>query len=777
MMNFNKSVTLGLTCGLLLLIALSFHLLYNSPSLGIALEWDLASGEHKVASSKPWSRLKAGDSITGVGGLRVGFLHLQTDNIYIRTRDELLSWFDAKREIFEKLSQPHVSLLVLRDGQEREILVSPRKAGFSFLSNLVFIHLIAGIVVFLIGIIVFNKIGRRKQGLVFLVMSCLIMLIFITNATSLMSEIVYEPTCFKFFNIVNIFCLPLGSAALFHLTLLLPRKRRFLERFPALALLFYGICILIVASLRIPVINALTAILCALSVASVICGFLVEKRPLEKQQMKWVLAGFLFGLGPWVLINAIPMLVIGERLTNDTVSAGFVVFIPLFMAFAIWKYRLMDIDTLFEGTFAYVTTILLLSVVDFGFLGLLNNHFSASQVIPGVFLPLLLVVSLYVVVRDRIRLFVRKVFRRIVLPEADVIASFSRRAKGLAPDGILEALADAVQEAFHIKELRVARRGDTGEDVLKLFHGRTDVVNLWEEPQFSDFFPQRFFVALVMTGGTGAEAVFLLGGLPGRRFYSRRDLAVLKALLAQATAFHENALLYDENFRQRNARLIEEQRHADEKEAIFKDLHDGIGGISANIHLLAELALNSSSPADMKKALSTISGLSQEGISEINTFLQSLDSEDATYETLTAELQHTGNSMLVPHRIDFRLERSGNPGGDARPGRLFSLNVTRIYKEALTNVIKHAKARSVVVRVDFSVGFFTLSIRDDGTGLSEGMTKGQGRGIDNMKKRAKNIGGVLFISAGKGACVELRVPLSCPEAGRALQNGNAAAVS
>jgi signal transduction histidine kinase len=760
-MNFNKSVILGLTFAFMLLLALSFYYLYNSPTLGIALEWDPVTQHHRVASTKPWSRLKTGDTIEGIGGFNVDYLQLQMDNIYVKSRDELFSWLGAKKEIFRKLSRPEVTLRILRDGKEMEIVATPRKAGVSFLNNLVFLHFIAGIIVFLTGIIVFNRLGKEEDGLVFLAMSLSIMLVFITNATSLMGEIVYEPAYLTMMNVANIVVLPFGNAALFHYTLLLPRKKNFLRRFPVLVPLFYGICILIVITLQIPIINSLLATLAVLTASSVLYSFLAESRPIERQQMKWVLAGFLFGLGPWILINGIPLLVLGRRLANDTVPAAFFVFIPLFTLFAIWKYRLMDIDALFEETFAYAVIILLLSVADLGLLGLLNTHYGEAPTFSGILPPLLLSLSLYIVVRDKIRLLVRKMFKRTVIPEADVIASFSNRAKGLTPDDVIQSFADAVDEAFQSKSQMVVKRGDTGAgDISGRFHGRTGVVNLWERSEFSDLLSREFYVALVMAREPEPDAVLLLGDLPGRRFYSRRDLAVLKALLAQAMTLYENAILFDDNFKQRNARLLEEQRHAHEKEAILKDLHDGIGSISVNIHLLAEMAIGSSSPTDMKKVLSTIAELSQKGIFEIKNFLQSLDPEETTCEALMSELQHVGSSMLVPHGIRFHLERSGTPG-DTRPGSLFFLTIMRIYTEALTNAIKHSMAGSVAVSASFTDGSFSLSVRDDGVGFSGG--SGKGRGIHNMRERAKNIGGALSISFEKGTCVELRVPVSYPE--------------
>ena len=84
----------------------------------------------------------------------------------------------------------------------------------------------------------------------------------------------------------------------------------------------------------------------------------------------------------------------------------------------------------------------------------------------------------------------------------------------------------------------------------------------------------------------------------------------------------------------------------------------------------------------------------------------------------------------------------------------------RIVQEALTNVLRHARATraSVVVRVD--VDAVSIVVADDGTG--NGGSGGAGAGVRGMRERATALGGTL--DAGPGAdggwCVEAWLPLS-----------------
>ncbi|HAS54736.1 MAG TPA: hypothetical protein DCS42_11765 [Nitrospiraceae bacterium] len=88
---------------------------------------------------------------------------------------------------------------------------------------------------------------------------------------------------------------------------------------------------------------------------------------------------------------------------------------------------------------------------------------------------------------------------------------------------------------------------------------------------------------------------------------------------------------------------------------------------------------------------------------------------------------------------------------------MFCLNFFRIYKEALTNVVKHSKAASVDVKLTVEEGKLELLIQDDGRGEQE--KAGTGRGIANMKIRAREAGGSLIIDRTKGTVVSLEIPI------------------
>lgn len=204
-------------------------------------------------------------------------------------------------------------------------------------------------------------------------------------------------------------------------------------------------------------------------------------------------------------------------------------------------------------------------------------------------------------------------------------------------------------------------------------------------------------------------------------------------------------------------RLAEEQRHLLEKEKLMMDLHDGVGGITTNINILAELAQKADTVENLKKTLLTISQLSREGVTEIRSFMQSLDSRELSWHALAAEIRKQGAGMLEPHHIRFSAETAVDTEIAGQPGSLLWLNLLRIYKEALTNIIKHAKADAVAVSLRVSGTGLVLGIQDNGIGWGNNIDTG--RGLPNMKKRAREIGGQVTLSdVGNGARVNLELP-------------------
>ncbi|MGW0945555.1 sensor histidine kinase [Streptomyces sp. NPDC002623] len=108
--------------------------------------------------------------------------------------------------------------------------------------------------------------------------------------------------------------------------------------------------------------------------------------------------------------------------------------------------------------------------------------------------------------------------------------------------------------------------------------------------------------------------------------------------------------------------------------------------------------------------------------------------------------------------LDVRIATEGT-ARPLTPG--VDLTAYRIVQEALTNVSKHAGARTARVRLHFGRDRLTITVTDDGTAVPAAAPVGRGFGLIGMRERAESVGGVL--RAGRrpegGYQVTTRLPL------------------
>lgn len=86
----------------------------------------------------------------------------------------------------------------------------------------------------------------------------------------------------------------------------------------------------------------------------------------------------------------------------------------------------------------------------------------------------------------------------------------------------------------------------------------------------------------------------------------------------------------------------------------------------------------------------------------------------------------------------------------------------RLVQEALTNIVRHAHARSAAVRLRLEGETLDIEVRDDGTGIPEGEARhpGQHLGLQGMRERVMLLGGVIRVNSapGAGTAILIRLP-------------------
>jgi signal transduction histidine kinase len=89
------------------------------------------------------------------------------------------------------------------------------------------------------------------------------------------------------------------------------------------------------------------------------------------------------------------------------------------------------------------------------------------------------------------------------------------------------------------------------------------------------------------------------------------------------------------------------------------------------------------------------------------------------------------------------------------------LGIYRIAQEALSNALRHARARQVELALAASEQELRLEIRDDGCGFDPADRRAQALGLVSMEERAQALGGCFEVrsTAGKGTVVLVEIPL------------------
>src|SRR5690606_41054171 len=124
----------------------------------------------------------------------------------------------------------------------------------------------------------------------------------------------------------------------------------------------------------------------------------------------------------------------------------------------------------------------------------------------------------------------------------------------------------------------------------------------------------------------------------------------------------------------------------------------------------------------------------------------------------------TGQQLLSAHGIEFSLASDiAEPAPP--PDSVLALNLYRLYKECLTNVVKHAQATEVRVEFAVSPQWFELCVEDNGVGWRQGeAAQGNdpvmsgGQGLRSLRARAAHFGGAVTVEAAQGIRVGGRIP-------------------
>jgi two-component system, NarL family, sensor histidine kinase DesK len=192
---------------------------------------------------------------------------------------------------------------------------------------------------------------------------------------------------------------------------------------------------------------------------------------------------------------------------------------------------------------------------------------------------------------------------------------------------------------------------------------------------------------------------------------------------------------------------IEHLAKVAERERIARDLHDVLGHTLSVITLKSELAgkLMGRDPDRAGKEILEVSEISRQALSEVRDAIRGYRAKG-----LAAELAQAKSTLEVAG-LSVQCDAATTVKLPAMQESVLSLAV----REGVTNVVRHAQARTCRLRLEQQNGSCRLEIQDDGRGSSNG----EGNGLRGMRERVEMLGGTLKRSNDSGTTLTITLPL------------------
>jgi signal transduction histidine kinase len=236
----------------------------------------------------------------------------------------------------------------------------------------------------------------------------------------------------------------------------------------------------------------------------------------------------------------------------------------------------------------------------------------------------------------------------------------------------------------------------------------------------------------------------------------RKSHQELEERVRQRTAALNNEI-------QERTRLEKELLEISEREQrqIGHDLHDNLGQHLTATAFAGQVLNEQLESKSLPESVSArhLVKMVEEAILLARTFARGLHPVEITGEGLMDGFQELARNTSERFKVSCEFEC-------LEPVLLHdaesSTNLYRIAQEAITNAVKHGKARHISIGLEKINGTITLTVTDDGVGFSENARNSQGMGLRIMAYRANMIGATFNIgrSPESGTRVTCKLPSS-----------------
>ena len=264
-------------------------------------------------------------------------------------------------------------------------------------------------------------------------------------------------------------------------------------------------------------------------------------------------------------------------------------------------------------------------------------------------------------------------------------------------------------------------------------------------------------VADVIAEGDHDRRVQLSGGGEIARVAQHLNSMIDALVRAESSLKKSNKRLYE-----LSGRLLRAEE--DERRRISRELHDEVGqsltAMTLDLHLIARRNAAGADAEAVRRCQETVANVLQQ-VRDLSRLLR------------PPQLERRGLWAAIKEHAERNVAEFGvrvhcsDPIDDAALDPGLQTACFRVAQEALTNVMRHARASNVWIGLGSDQGWLTLSVRDNGVGFDasramEGSADSRSAGVSNMRDRVELANGTLQIHSSPGAGTEIiaRFPLN-----------------
>jgi signal transduction histidine kinase len=215
--------------------------------------------------------------------------------------------------------------------------------------------------------------------------------------------------------------------------------------------------------------------------------------------------------------------------------------------------------------------------------------------------------------------------------------------------------------------------------------------------------------------------------------------------------------------RERELRVLYEQAQElaalQERQHLARELHDSISQVlysmSLGAHTIRE-SLESSEPEQAMASTEYVISLAEAGLVEMRALIFELRPQSLESEGLVAAITR----HVAVLRVRYKLTVEANLGDEPDLSLEVKQALYRIAQEALHNIVKHARASTVVLQLTRQEHQIILEVRDNGRGFDPAGPFPGHLGLRSMQERVAKIAGSFAIESvpEQGTCIRVRVP-------------------